>query len=580
MKGGLVLSVALIGLLGGFITGISPCILPVLPVIFLSGGAQSARPTIQIAGPLAPKSEPQSEASKWRPYLVVAGLVVSFTFFTLLGSALLSLLHLPQSFIQWTGVVLLTVIGIGMLVPRVMEVLEKPFLRFGRSTGQKKPSNGLLLGIVLGAAYVPCAGPVLAAVSVAGTTGRIGPETLVLAFSFALGTAIPLLFFALAGRRLTERIAAFRSHQRQIRSIAGIAMIALALGIVTGAPAAIQRALPDYSSSLQQRTDEALNGSSSRCVPGAEGLADCGPLPKVEGIKGWINTPDGGAIAQEEITRGVTLIDFWAYSCINCQRSVPGIEKLYQTYKDSGLQVIGVHAPEYAFEKVAENVEAGTKKLGITYPVALDSDLVTWTNFDNHYWPAHYLSDASGTVRAIRFGEGGEGATENQIRTLLKEADPDVNLPAPVFAKNEPEANLANDRTPETYLGALRAERHQGTPSARGRLLAGEGEYAFPDKLATHFFALEGKWNVSGESITPSEEGEGGKLRLHYKGKRVDLVISGSGVLTWTLDGERKSLEIEGAPNSMTLVDMPESGEGILELEVPAGLALYSFTFG
>lgn len=594
------ISVVLIGLLGGFITGISPCILPVLPVILLSGGAQSARPSIKVVGPLADgafgASGPlargtgapgggatplggslpvasEKPASRWRPYAVVGGLVLSFTFFTLLGSALLTLLHLPQSFIQWTGVVLLFAIGVGMLVPRVMEILERPFARFARFGGAH-PANGFLLGLVLGAAYVPCAGPVLAAVSVSGTTGRIGPETIALALSFAIGTAIPLLFFALAGRRLTERIAAFRSRQGLIRTISGIAMIGLALGIVTGAPAAIQRALPDYGSAIQQRADEALNGSNGPCRPGAEALADCGPLPKIEGAAAWLNTPAGSALGAEDRAGKVVLVDFWAYSCINCQRSVPGIEKLHETYADAGLLVLGVHSPEYAFEKVTANVEAGAKKLGITYPVAVDSELRTWTNFDNHYWPAHYLADASGRVRAIRYGEGGEAALETQIRTLLKEANPGAMLPAPVFAKGDPEAELAKDRTPETYLGAARAQRLAGT----GRIAVGEADYSFPESLDADFFALQGRWNTIGESISPVSEDA--RLRLHYRGKRVDLVVSGEGMLAWTLDGKRQETRISGAPNSMTLVETPESGEGILELEVGKGLALYSFTFG
>jgi len=176
-------SLVLIGLLGGLITGISPCILPVLPVIFLSGGAQSARAQDEDGAPAV---------SRWRPYLVVAGLVISFTTFTLLGSTLLNLLHLPQDVIRWAGIVLLALIGIGMIIPRVMEIMERPFARFQRS-GSSNPTNGFLLGVVLGAAYVPCAGPVLAAVSVAGSTGRIGADTVTLALSFGLGTAIPLL---------------------------------------------------------------------------------------------------------------------------------------------------------------------------------------------------------------------------------------------------------------------------------------------------------------------------------------------------------------------------------------------------
>lgn len=162
----------------------------------------------------------------------------------------------------------------------------------------------------------------------------------------------------------------------------------------------------------------------------------------------------------------------------------------------------------------------------------------------------------------------------------MKEADPEVELPAPVFAQGEPDAGLAKDRTPETYLGALRAERHQGEPRTMGRLLAGERDYSFPDELGTDFFALEGPWNVTGESISPAEGAENAKLRLHYRGKRVDLVVSGTGVLAWSVDGERTSVDIDGAPNSMTLVETPDSSEGIVELEVSPGLSLYSFTFG
>ena len=202
-------------------------------------------------------------ASRFHPYLVVTGLVVSFTVFTLLGSTVLSLLHLPQDLIRWIGIVMLALIGLGMMVPKVMEILERPFARFQRFGGSKNPSNGFLLGLVLGAAYVPCAGPVLAAVAVAGATGRIGADTVALAVSFAVGTAIPLLAFALAGRGITERIQAFRTRQRAIRVTAGVVMLGLAVALVLDAPAALQRRLPDYTASLQARTDDLLHGDSS-----------------------------------------------------------------------------------------------------------------------------------------------------------------------------------------------------------------------------------------------------------------------------------------------------------------------------
>ncbi|SPT53352.1 thiol-disulfide oxidoreductase [Actinomyces bovis] len=431
-------SLALIGLLGGLITGISPCILPVLPVILLSGGAQGAR-----------QQGAQSDApavSRWRPYLVVAGLVTSFTAITLLGSTLLSLLNLPQDVIRWTGVVLLALVGIGLVSSKVMGLLERPFSRIRSPKAQ--PSNGFALGLVLGTAFVPCAGPVLAAVAVAGSTGKIGPDTLVLAISFALGTAIPLLAFSLAGRGLVERLNALRSRQRGIRVAAGVSMLALSLGLVLDLPTVLQRAVPDYTASFQAQSDRALQQarkdsskpasqtqSRDQCVDGAENLAQCGPLPEIKEAVAWLNTSGEQPLSSADRAGKVTLVDFWTYGCLNCQRSIPGIQKLHETYKEAGLQVIGVHSPEFAYEKELDGVRGGAKRLGITFPVAVDSELATWQNFDNHYWPAHYLADNHGQLRHVSYGEGGKQTLERLVRELLKEANPSVTLPAPVFAE-------------------------------------------------------------------------------------------------------------------------------------------------
>lgn len=562
--------IALIGLLGGFIAGISPCILPVLPVIFLS-------------------STTSEKPSKWHPYLVVAGLVISFTVFTLLGSTLLTLLHLPQNLIQWVGVVLLAAIGVGMIFPRFMEVLERPFLYLGRTTS-KKPKSGLLLGIVLGAAYVPCAGPVLAAVAVAGSTGQIGVDTVILAASFAIGTGIPLLGFALAGSKLTQRMKTYRKHQKKIQVGTGVLMIALAVGISTGLPAQIQRLIPDYTASVSKATDQLLHADSV-CMDGAPSLADCGKVPQVDGIVSWINTDK--AIEQHELENKVTLFDFWAYSCINCQRNVPEIEKLYQAYAPVGLQVIGIHSPEYAFEKEVENVKAGADRLGITYPVAVDSDLVTWRNFDNHYWPAHYLSDHTGNIRALKFGEGGAEVLENQVRDLIKAANADVKLPAPFFGKaqSQPAVDVATARSPETYLGTARSRYFAGSPAGKhaakipaGRVPSGTSEYAFPPEQPRDSFALEGQWEGRDMEITPT--GHPGKIRLKYQGKEVHLVASGSGQISWTgttIDGKPAGEgheDIGEHPNSIRLVGLDKGHEGTVTIEVTPGVQLHSFTFG
>ena len=560
-------SLVVIGLLGGLITGISPCVLPVLPVILLSAGAQGAR---------GGGGEPDGGlASRFHPYLVVTGLVVSFTVFTLLGSTLLSLLHLPQDLIRWVGIIMLALIGLGMMVPRVMEVLERPFARFQRFGGSKNPSNGFLLGLVLGAAYVPCAGPVLAAVAVAGATGRIGVDTVALALSFAVGTAIPLLAFALAGRGITERIRAFRTRQRAIRITAGVVMLGLSVALVLDAPAALQRRLPDYTASLQARTDELLHGDSSSgtCRPGAATLGDCGPLPAIDGTVAWLNTPGNRPLTQKDRSGKVTLVDFFAYSCINCQRSIPGVEKLHQTYAEYGLQVIGVHSPEYAFEKEVDNVRGGVERLGITYPVAVDSNLTTWSNFNNHYWPAHYLADAQGNVRQTHVGEGGEATTEKHVRELLKQANPNVSLPAPVFSEVDDDAGTDSPRTPETYLGSSRASGF-----AQGALQKGRHSFSFPSDLKADTFALDGTWKVDSQSIAPADGP--GRLRLSYRGKQVNLVVSGEGDLTWRVNGRTHTAHVSGVPNGMELVRTDEVGSGVLELQASPGLELYSFTFG
>ena len=564
-------SLVLIGLLGGLITGISPCILPVLPVIFLSGGAQSAR--ARDADTRSEMEEPP--VSRWRPYLVVAGLVISFTAFTLLGSTLLNLLHLPQDVIRWAGIVLLALIGVGMIIPGVMEILERPFARFQRS-GSAGPSNGFLLGLVLGAAYVPCAGPVLAAVSVAGSTGRIGADTIILAIAFGLGAAVPLLAFALAGHRLTERLKAFRRRQRVVRVSAGALMLALSAALVLNLPVVLQRALPDYTAPLQAGIDNALRGGEGageggRCVDGASDLAHCGQLPRIDGIAAWLNTPGERPLTDADRAGKVTLVDFWAYSCINCQRSIPGIQKLHETYGDLGLQVIGVHSPEYAFEKEVDNVRGGAADLGVTYPVAVDSDLVTWRNFDNHYWPAHYLADSSGELRQVKFGEGGEATTERLVRELLRQANPGVQLPAPVFTDDEPD--VSGPRTPETYLGSARA-----TGFAGGWLDDGTSSYEFPAEQAADTFSLDGQWRVAAQAISP--DGGPARLRLRYQGRQVNLVVSGEGDITYTTGGERRTIRVSGIPNSIELVSTQDTREGTLELEADEGLSLYSFTFG
>ena len=295
---------------------------------------------------------------------MIAGLVVSFSTVTLAGSALLSLLHLPQDAIRWLALVALVAIGVGLIFPSVEALLEKPFSwlpqkQFGSG------SSGFGLGLALGVLYVPCAGPVLAAIVLAGATGSIGLPTIALTSSFAVGAVVPLLIFALAGRRVAERVRAFRRRQREIRIAAGVVTILLAVALVFNLPATLQRAIPDYTTSFQRKlggTDQVRrqlnlggaandqNAALSNCTDGATELENCGTAPDIKGIAQWLNTPGGAPVDLKQLHGKVVLIDFWAYSCINCQRSIPHVVGWYNAYRDKGFDVIGVHTPEYAFE--------------------------------------------------------------------------------------------------------------------------------------------------------------------------------------------------------------------------------------
>lgn len=566
----------IIGLLGGLITGISPCILPVLPVIFLTGGAQSAK----FDGEALP-------ARRSRPYLVIAGLVLSFTAVTLGGSLLLGLLNLPQDIIRWVGIAVLILIGIALIVPRFAHILEKPFQRFGQREVTNRGS-GFGVGLALGAVFVPCAGPVLAAIIVAGSTGRIGIGTIALTLSFAIGVAVPLLIFALAGRRVVERIRAFRTKERGLRIAAGIAMIALAVGLVFNVPQALQRLVPDYTAAFQDQLsqsdeiDRALdlgglvndeNKNLDQCSNGADELESCGTAPSIRGIDQWLNTPDGAAIDLKDLRGEVVLIDFWAYSCINCQRSIPHVVAWDDAYRDAGLNIIGIHSPEYAFEKDAKNVAAGAKDFGITYPVALDNNLSTWTNYRNRYWPAHYLIDASGTVRHIAFGEGNYQTTEKLIRELLTDADPDVKLPpATETTDDTPEVGST---TRETFIGSSKDVNFAGPEAYR----SGTRSFSFPEKQPADTFALDGEWEVQTQYATP--ESTTGRIRLDYHAAEVRMVVAGSGeVVLRGKGGEMRKIEIDGTPRSYSLIDEDSLGKGVLTIEVPAGIQIYSFTFG
>ncbi|HEX4833169.1 MAG TPA: cytochrome c biogenesis protein DipZ [Trebonia sp.] len=573
------MTLVLIGLVGGIITGLSPCVLPVLPVVLLGGGSAGE----------------DAVAARRRPYLVVAGLCLAFAVFTLFGSLILMNLHLPGDAIRWAGLALLVLVGVGLLVPALGHLIERPFYRFPQSDLARR-SNGFVLGIALGAVFVPCAGPVLAAITVAGATRHIGLRTAGLTLGFAVGTAIPLLVFALAGRGMSQKLSWFRRHQQGFRAVSGVVMIGLAVALTFNLSDIVQRDIPNYTQSVANSVENgasaanrggtSASGSGSAggagaaslqdCQEAAEyggsGLEDCGSAPAFSQVTKWLNTPGGAPLSIAGLKGKVVLVDFWAYSCINCQRELPHVEAWAKDYAADGLEVIGVHTPEYAFEQVPSNVAAGVQRLGLTFPVALDNAYGTWNAYDNQSWPATYLIDSTGQIRHVSLGEGDYPTEEAYIRQLLTAARPGATLPK---ATSVPDTTPTDqEQTPETYLGA---ERQQGFASP-APYTAGTHQFTSPGTVPPNEFALAGTWTIAQQSITA---GAGASISLAFHASRVYLDIGGAGTLTLSGGGSAsRVIHVAGAPDIYTVAAEPSAQEGTVTIKASPGLEAYSFTFG
>jgi cytochrome c biogenesis protein CcdA/thiol-disulfide isomerase/thioredoxin len=644
-----VLLLYVIGFLAGVVAGISPCILPVLPVVLVAGAtvptpedsapdarpgtpedsgpgaepargaeraltapsASTARPAVRtpariVRAPAAARPSPDrgtrprpgaapgdrggaagaARTRSYRAYTVVGGLVLSFSVFTLVGSSLLSALGLPQDFLRDAGLVVLGLVAAGLVVPPLGELLERPFVRLGRRqpTGN---TGGFVLGLGLGVLFVPCAGPVLTAISVVSATHHVGVRAVVLTVDFALGASVPLLAFALAGQRVAERVAAFRSHAATARRISGVVLLAMTLLIAFNVTAGLQRDVPGYTSALQRHIEgggyatrqlatltKRGTGPSSlgSCAAGVSSLEDCGAAPNFQGVTAWLNTPGGRGLSLAGLRGKVVLVDFWTYSCINCQRSLPHVEAWYARYHADGLDVVGVHTPEFAFEHVVSNVQSASAQLGVHYPVAVDDGYKTWSAYNNEYWPAEYLIDATGHVRHAEFGEGDYPVTESLIRQLLVQADPAVHLPRPTdVADTTPSQQL----TPESYLGY-----DHDLPNFDGGSITPDraAHYQFPGTLPEDFLALSGTWTVGGEAATA---GADARLELAFQADDVYLVLGGNGTVGVTVGGKpTETVAVSGIPRLYTLVHSAHFESATLVLTVSPGVQAYDFTFG
>ena len=575
--------------LSGLVTVLSPCILPVLPIVLSSSAA----------------------SGKARPIGVIAGLIVSFSIFTLAASWLVGLLGLSANALRLVAVGLLGLLGLGMIVPALNVWLEKAFgllpglLRPQRATGSGF-GPGLLTGAGLGLVWAPCAGPILAAVTTLAATQRLSFGAVLVVIAYAIGAGVPLLAIAYGGRALIQRVPVLTRNLQRVQQGFGVAMLLTAVlmafsvdtlvttWLTNAVPASWTASLNSFetSAAVSQGLGQLKSGGQPTPTPAppvipntgqvaALNLPNAGPAPEFAGISHWINSQP---LTLKDLRGKVVLIDFWTYSCINCLRTLPYVTDWYNKYKDAGLVVIGVHSPEFAFEHDTANVEAAVKQYKIAYPVAQDNDFATWQAYNNQYWPAEYFIDAQGNLRHAHFGEGNYDETEQVIQALLAQA----GHPVQASLTQGSAVPFSDQQTPETYIGLARQDRFA---SPQAGIPAALPEYTFPAQLPLHNFAASGRWNFVSEYAETAEAGA--KLELHFYAKDVYLVMTSDKAASVTVflvspnatshsdDVDSKGQVRVQASRLYHLVGLDSLAEGtvILQFDSP-GVRVYAFTFG
>ncbi len=575
----------LFGFVAGAGTALSPCVLPVLPIA-LSAGATGGRR---------------------RPLGIVVGLALSFTFATVALVYVISALGLPDDLLRKLAIAVLLAFGITLMIPPLAARVEATMSRFASRAGVAGGSgdgfwSGTAVGASLGLVYAPCAGPILAGVITVSASQPFTAGRLAVALSYGVGSAVVLYFLMLGGRRLTAPLAR-RGAALQITMGAVMVVVALAMAgdydvkfqnkIAGTLPSFLvnpTEGLEDTASARSALSDvrgESAHGVGAKATSASEAVKDSGlpvlgTAPEFIGNQQWFNTPGDKPLTLRELRGRVVLVDFWTYSCINCLRTLPYLTAWDKTYRKDGLTIVGVHSPEFPFEKDAGNVEEAIERNGIHYPVAQDNDLATWSSYGTQYWPSEYFIDAQGRVRFAHYGEGEYEEKEQIIRELLAEAGRPVSKRGSGAHGIEASAGVT---TPETYLGAARAERFTNPT-----LSPGTHDFAKPGAPGPNEFAYRGRWRITLDSATA----KGGSLDLNFGARRVYLVLGSPGrsrQVKVLLDGkpipsalagtdvEGDSVEVD-SQRLYELVDMPSVGHHVLTLEPEAGVTGYAFTFG
>jgi len=531
----------------GFALIISPCILPILPII--------------LAGSFT--------GNRARPIGIVTGFIITFALFTLFSRTLIQYATIEMITLRNISFWILLILGIIMISPKLTEILGRltqPLARVGNSFNtQGGFYSGLLFGGLVGLIWTPCAGPVLAAVIVQVVLQKTTLDSILVVFAFAIGAGIPMLLIAWFGRGIMGRFSFFRTRAEFLRKLLGFILIIAVLYFWLSPGFVITQNQKNVV--VTTHAEKLVNGISTPYM-----------APEIQGITSWINSPP---LTLNSLKGKVVLVDFWTYSCINCIRTLPYLRDWYAKYHDKGFEIIGVHSPEFQFEHDVNNVKQAVKADDITWPVALDNDFVTWRNFQNEYWPAHYLINKEGVIVYVHLGEGEYDVTENNIRFLLGVTEGKAN--------NQTEEDYSFIQTPETYLGYRRGERFASPEGVTKDVLA---LYQYPEKLERNEWALRGSFIISSEKIVSASPDA--SIKLHFRGSKVYIVM-GSTKKQLTLKvllNDKPLIEDKGQDvvNSQILVNrnrlyyvvnLKQGNEGILEIIAKEpGLEVYTFTFG
>jgi cytochrome c biogenesis protein CcdA/thiol-disulfide isomerase/thioredoxin len=569
----------LLAYFGGVLTILSPCILPLLPFVF----ARSDQPFRKSGLPL------------------LAGMCITFALVASLATVGGGWAVRANQFGRIAALILFGVFGLTLLFSSLAERLSRPLVQLGNRLSRNSDSgasvlNSFLLGIGTGLLWAPCAGPILGLILTGAALQGASAHTAILLLSYAAGAATSLAIALLAGGRLFAAMKRGLGVEEWIRRILGVAVLAAVAAVAFGLDRGVLTRLSLASTGgLEQRLLDRFHpaNQTKRIVLNQTIDISDSAQPDLSGATAWINSPP---LTFASLRGKVVLVDFWTYSCINCLRTLPYIKAWNEKYKDSGLVIIGVHTPEFPFEKDESNVREAVKDLGILYPVPMDNDYKIWRSFNNEYWPADYFIDATGNVRFHHFGEGAYEESEQWIRTLLKEANhaPVPDTMTKVAGSGTEAAPDADDvQSPETYIGYARAENfaspgglNQDDPQA----------YKTPDGLKLNQWALNGNWKDEDQAATSVAADAGISFRFHAR----DLHL----VLGPPMDGKavRFRVTIDGhAPGADHGLDTDAEGYGNvtgdrlyqlvrqrgniqdrtfrIEFLAP-GIRAYSFTFG